>query len=647
LTGPFTITVSPTSAAQIVNGTKYYTTYQVTVNAGVRNNAGTLTLNLLDDGTIQDDAGNALAAGVNPGPSYNIDTVNPLVLSVAPAAGQLNPATQGPVTFTVTFSKPVANFGPAGVDLTASTTPPIGALTGVPSPNGAPQQTINGVNYYTSWNVAVSGMAGSGSVVLKIRAGAAVDYVGNPNLAGSGSASVTFTMAMTVVVTRAASPLQPNPTNKSPINFTVTFSQPPVDFTTANRAKVLSFAGSTVNKSILTGLVGTISPIAGTGGTSYNVAVSGLSSTGELILSIPPGAVHTAGGAANTASSITGASAVFYDIDPPSELLASPAAGTKVADATLNGQGYILVSYSCNVGAGLNTKTILNGSPKFTLTGTAIKGVKLTSGVTGVAEVNNSDQFKFFFTGTFVPGTVTVNFLPNTAEDNAGNWNKAATYSFTVMRGVSITCPYTPANPITKPASGTTKATFTVTLTGPATAPVTVKYSTASPAGSNTTPNLPGKPGDYTGVTNGTLTIPAGKTSGTISITLLANAANTAPTESFVVSLSSPTNALLLPNQSSATCNIVIPPQAVKKSTPAAAVKLAATAKPATPAVTLAATAKPIKPAAAVKSTLSPLEPALLQDVAAALQPLPSSAAQKQAAGVDQVMALLMRALHN
>jgi hypothetical protein len=37
----------------------------------------------------------------------------------------------------------------------------------------------------------------------------------------------------------------------------------------------------------------------------------------------------------------------------------------------------------------------------------------------------------------------------------------------------------------------------------------------------------------------------------------------------------------------------------------------------------------------------------MLQDVARALQPSRSSATQKQAAGVDQVMALLMRVVHN
>ncbi len=72
---------------------------------------------------------------------------------------------------------------------------------------------------------------------------------------------------------------------------------------------------------------------------------------------------------------------------------------------------------------------------------------------------------------------------------------------------------------------------------------------------------------------------------------------------------------------------------------PAAVVKPAATVKP-------AAAVKPaavVKPAAAVKTTLSSIEPAVLQDVATALQPSRSSATKKQAAGVDQVMALLMR----
>jgi hypothetical protein len=85
--------------------------------------------------------------------------------------------------------------------------------------------------------------------------------------------------------------------------------------------------------------------------------------------------------------------------------------------------------------------------------------------------------------------------------------------------------------------SGTTAMTFSLTLSEAYGVPVSVTYSTKN--GTATTANK-----DYEGVTNGVVTIPAGLTSGTITVYVLGDTTQE-PTETFSVVLSAPTNATL------------------------------------------------------------------------------------------------------
>src|SRR5205085_6961111 len=92
---------------------------------------------------------------------------------------------------------------------------------------------------------------------------------------------------------------------------------------------------------------------------------------------------------------------------------------------------------------------------------------------------------------------------------------------------------------ITEGNTGTKAATFTVTLSTASSQSVTVAYTTAD--GSATAGS------DYQ-TASGTLTIPAGQTSGTI--TVLVNGDRLAePNETFFVNLSIPTNATIADSQ--------------------------------------------------------------------------------------------------
>src|SRR5262249_32288744 len=92
---------------------------------------------------------------------------------------------------------------------------------------------------------------------------------------------------------------------------------------------------------------------------------------------------------------------------------------------------------------------------------------------------------------------------------------------------------------VTEGNTGTRAITFTVTLSAAYSQPVKVNYATAN--GTATAGS------DYQ-AQSGTLTIPAGQTTGTI--TVLVNGDRLAePNESFVVNLSSPTNATIADGQ--------------------------------------------------------------------------------------------------
>ncbi len=82
---------------------------------------------------------------------------------------------------------------------------------------------------------------------------------------------------------------QADPTNASPINFTVVFSESVSDFATGD--VTLSAARPGATTATVTG-----------SGTTYNVAVTGMTSDGTVIATIGAGAAHDAAGNANTAS---------------------------------------------------------------------------------------------------------------------------------------------------------------------------------------------------------------------------------------------------------------------------------------------------------------------------------------------------------
>src|SRR5262249_26323138 len=104
-----------------------------------------------------------------------------------------------------------------------------------------------------------------------------------------------------------------------PINFTVVFSAPVIDFTAAD-----------VN---LSGTAGASRLTLSGSGTTYNVAVTGMQRSGTVIATVPPDVATAANGTLNTASTSSD-NTVSDNAPPPPPVTIS---GTVFQDINVNG----------------------------------------------------------------------------------------------------------------------------------------------------------------------------------------------------------------------------------------------------------------------------------------------------------------------
>jgi CSLREA domain-containing protein len=167
--------------------------YTVTVNTGTGN--GTLGLNVVDDDSIIDSSsrplgGAGLVNGDFTGDIFTVDKTAPTV-TIAKASDQADPAT-GPtattsIRFKAVFSEAVSGLIASDIDITGTAGATLATITEVAPDYPANTQPLNG----TTYEVSVSGMTQSGSVIVQVKANAAQDAAGN-NSAISGTATVNF-----------------------------------------------------------------------------------------------------------------------------------------------------------------------------------------------------------------------------------------------------------------------------------------------------------------------------------------------------------------------------------------------------------------------------------------------------------------------
>jgi len=145
--------------------------------------------------------------------AFEVD--GPPDVTVNQASGQADPTNTSPIKFTVVFDEPIdiTTFTDADLSYTGSTAPgTFSALITEVAPN-------NG----TTFEIEVSGMTGSGNVVLSIEAGNVQDLGGNDNNASTSTDNiVAYEIDAPIVLTTS---LQAAYTDTGPNTFTVTFSE--------------------------------------------------------------------------------------------------------------------------------------------------------------------------------------------------------------------------------------------------------------------------------------------------------------------------------------------------------------------------------------------------------------------------------------
>jgi hypothetical protein len=461
--------------------------------------AWTITSSALSAGTY---VFTAVAVGLYgpsaPSPGLSVTIYTSLTVTVNQASTQVDPTGTSPVNFTVVFSQSVSDFvtGDATIGGTA----------------GATTATVTGSG--TTYNVAVTGMTTNGPIIVSVGAGKATDAAGNANTASTSSDN-TVTWAPggpTVTINQAAS--QVDPAFVSPVNFTVVFSAVVTDFATGDV--------------VLSGTAGATTATVTGSGTTYNVAVSGMTTSGTVVATIPQG-VATAGGLPNVPSTSSDNSITWQ---PGPTVTINQASGQ--ADPTSTSPINFTVVFSAAV-TGFTTGDV-------TITGTA--GGTLVGTVTGSGTTYNVAVSGMTTGGTViatVPAGVAVDLsvrpnLASTSTDNSVTWSPGGpTVTINQASGQADPTSTSPINfTVVFSAAVTGFTTGDVTITGTAGG-----TKTATVTGSGTTYNVA-----VTGMTTAGTVIATVPASVAVNASLLPNVASTSTDNTVTWGLVTPTISL-------------------------------------------------------------------------------------------------------
>ena len=251
-------------------------------------------------GAATDAAGNASLASTSTDNTVAftiIDTIAPAVQSINRVG--TTPTNAASMSWTVLFSESVT--GVDASDFALATTGVTGATITSVSGNGS------------QYTVTANTGTGNGTLGLNLVDNDTIVDLSANRLGGTGLGNGNFTgqsytidkAAPTVTINQAAG--QADPTNASPINFTVTFSETVTGFTASD----ISFASSTAGGTLTAAVTGT--------GSTYNVAVSGMTGTGNVVVSVPAAAATDAAGNASLVSASTD-NTVTYNASTPAAI---------------------------------------------------------------------------------------------------------------------------------------------------------------------------------------------------------------------------------------------------------------------------------------------------------------------------------------
>jgi large repetitive protein len=302
---------------------------------------------------------------------------NNLNVTVNQSAGQSDPTNSAPVSFTVVFSEAVTDFDETDVQVTGTAAPQNIVVTG------------SGTNY----QVELSGMSANGKVIVQIPSGSAHNSVGNPNLSSSSTDnSVIYTgLNLSAEINLALN--QAILTNSNEVHFSVEFSEEVADFTSDDIQLSGTANASNIN---LSGA-----------GASYDVAVSGMTGDGTVIINIPANRVHNNFGAGNQASVNTQNSVTCDFISPGAEITLADGQTSPSPSSVLE----FLVTFSEKI-EGFESSDVQ-------ITGTA-------QASNAVITNNGNNTYLVAVSGMSQEGTVIITIDENSVNDIAGNGNTAS-----------------------------------------------------------------------------------------------------------------------------------------------------------------------------------------------------------------------------
>lgn len=388
------VTIGGTAGATKAIVTGSGVSYEVTVSG--MTSQGTVTVKVLAN-AAHDAAGNGNSASNTA--SVVFDGVPPTCVVTAPAS----PASVSPLEFVIEFSVPVTGLALDDI-----------AVTG----GNKTELTGNGTDYLLK--VVPTG---DGVVTCQVVQGAAQDAQGNINVA-SNEASVTYDVTGPAVTINQAGD-QLDPTSRSTIGFTAVFSEPVTGFT-AEDVVIGGTAGATT--AVVTG-----------SGTTYQVAVSGMTAYGTVTASMPANKAHDAAGNGNSASVSTDNTVTYV---PLGCVITSPAGVTRSWPVNLT------ITFAKAVTGFTTDGVAVSGAVKGTLAGS---GAVYTLPVMPIAD-----------------GAATCQVIAGAAVDEEGNFSKQSNLASIAFDGtpplVSITTPT--AEPSYATGAGTLDMSGTASDTG-------------------------------------------------------------------------------------------------------------------------------------------------------------------------------------
>ncbi len=205
-TGDVTLSASTAPGTLVGTVSGGPTTYSVAVS-GMTGDG--MVIATIAANKAQDIAGNNNAASTSSDNSVLYDTIPPSV-TINQAVGQSDPTNVGPIHYTVVFNEAVTGFA-------------IGDVT-LGSPFGGLSQTVTEIAPMdgTTYDVSVTGMSGSGTIVATINSGVAFDLASHPNTA---STSTDNTVTYDDIAPNTSINSNPtNPTNSASASFSFTGS---------------------------------------------------------------------------------------------------------------------------------------------------------------------------------------------------------------------------------------------------------------------------------------------------------------------------------------------------------------------------------------------------------------------------------------